>query len=383
MANNDIRLAALCTPESFIRNTFVSDTFRGEIVLDREVTVVDIERFQVPFSPAREKILREKYGMTDEDLDEFYKSFSHGLRNGIQIAARLHKTPEFESKNSKSLISYVYQKTVRNGAHYDAYLLSRPTTRYLESKPCANGQMSFRTLIDLAMRLTLILHNLSEYGVYIGVIDMDTVCLTKGPPGSKPPEFLTFASLAYARSKDDKVQFPYQKVLPFSAHPSLLEGGQPTDATELYTLSATLAAFINGSFGTGEPSTSLTNVDERVPRQFVETLQQGMEGTIDLKVFIKTLRAIKRSSFFESDAASIYLPIRTEQPDYLESADEQAERRAAKAEKESPATVVPQQPEKAEEKPVEQEPPELLDGEFEIEPLVDKTFIFPDFALEN
>lgn len=363
----DQSIAALCTPETFIRNTMVSDTFRANIVLDGTMTTVDIERIQVPFTKPRETMLREKYHMTDQDLKEFYSRFSHGLRNGLMLATQLHKNKEFEESNGKSLVSYVFQKTIKTDNGYEVYLMSRPMTRYLESDFCPEGKMTFMTLVSLGIRLAFVIYKFNELGINIGALDMDSVCIVKAPPDpqKKGQDYIIkITSLLYARSKNDTVKFPYQAALPFSAHPSLLQEGQPDATTDFYSLAAVLATLANGTYGTDNPSLDLSHPPE-FPELFYDALNGALKGTIPPKMFIKMLRDVK-SSLKKTPGASdnaLEVSFCTEQANYLDIEPEQEEPEYA--------------PEEEDQSSPEPEP-ELLDMDFDVESEdIDKSFILP------
>lgn len=370
---SDQTIAALCTPQTFVRNTIFSDTFRANIVLDGVMTLVDIERYQVPFTRAREQMLKEKYGMTEQDIKDFYAYFSHSLRNGIKITNRLHRDPDFEEKSGFSLVSYMFQKTIKTADGYEVYLLSKPMTRFLQSSFCLNGKLSFLNLLHLGVRLSLVLNNFSRFGVHIGVVDLDALCIEKVPQETGAKDIIKFSTIIYARSKDDDVIFPYPSVLPPTAHPSLLTGGQPTETTDLYSLAAVLTTLANGTYGSENPALYLDS--DIYPTEFQNALNGAIRGELNLKTFNKMLRNAQREYSFMVDKTSpIEVPLALYDVDYLDQDED------PKPEPEQDA----EEPEYAgpDDEAVDQTEPDLedvLDGEFDIEPeYPDASFIVPE-----
>lgn len=303
-------LKPLCTPENYLRNTFYSDIFRVDVILDGVVRTLDIERIQIPFNPVRERMLREKYKMDTRSVHAYYRDLSRSIRHGIVIPIRLRQDSGFMEKNSQSVVTYLHQEVVRSGEQdaFELYLLTDPMSRYLDSPNCPDEKISLYTFISkLSARLTATLHMMHERGIYIGMLDPDSICCL-GDSG-----YIVLSSFIYARAADDKQVFPYPKVMPIYAHPSLARGEQPSEMTDLFSLGAILISILNGSYGTSHPSLSL---EGDYPQTLINALQGAISGEMTLKGFVRAMRSVKSDTFW-ADASSMFIPLNLAQPDYF------------------------------------------------------------------
>ena len=83
MADLDLRkrLQQLCVPECKVRETYFSETFRQTLKLDGEEGVWDITHITIPFSPEKEDVLIQKFGLTSvADLELFYVTLSQRIK---------------------------------------------------------------------------------------------------------------------------------------------------------------------------------------------------------------------------------------------------------------------------------------------------------------
>ena len=318
-------IAALCTPDNFIRSTMVSDTFRAPIILNGAAPLIyDVERIQVPFNPTRAAYIKKRFGLTSKELDNCYRGFSQGLRNGLSIVTRLHKDPSF-AKGDASIITYtsvVFDKH-DDGDGYDVYFICKPMTRYLDSPFCEGGKISFKTFINLAVRILMNTNYMHSAGAYIGALDIDSLCLTKAPPDAKSKEFMSFTALHYARSDSDPMVFPYSRILPAYAHPSLLDGGQPNDMTDTYSIAAVLASFTNGTAGSDHPSFVIP--DNGLPEQLVSALRSALAGEMTSSGLMSVIRTIKKKMpAMQSEGGEVIeFSIIRNQPDLLYRPEEE------------------------------------------------------------
>lgn len=316
-------LKVLCVPENYIRCTPYSDVYRGLVTLEGRRALYDIEHIRLPLNKARTDELIARYNLTPGEVNECNLILASCVKRSIKFLHRLRQDQSYAGgdanntagKNSMmSVPNYEYIDIVRrDDGGSDVYLMTRPMDRWLSSRACEGGMVQLDVLLTFFRRLILVLTKLERAHAYLGVFDLDSVCLlSPGPGETADQELIVFTSFLYAQYDDDASVVRYPKFIPFNAHESLLRGGKPNTKTDTYSIAYLLLSILNGTYGTPAPDNR--RPPDYIPAEISNALYSAMSGEIDLKQLMKVLRDTVRTA-----GASIQfnIPIYTTQPCYI------------------------------------------------------------------
>ena len=325
MAENEQKPSVLkpfCVEDNLVRTNYYSETFRADFMFKNVRRDWDITRICIPFPAEKERALKERFHLTNEQLPDFYSKFAQCLKHDLQMLKVLNEkgasqTFDDEQKRRSSLgfcIAKVYgiestKEEIDGRNTSTVYCLTEAMDSITTSSFFDGRAISLLNLVLLGARFAQILKVISEANAHIGAIDLDSVYMTirEGRP------MVTLGSFLYGGFDDITDTYPMPPAtLPASAPDSIREGGRPSLGTDAYSLAALLWTMTSGDYYTDIPNFNIT--PQYAPTELVELLRSSMtEDDTASKALLKGLydiaKKIKRGEIEDK-------PVRLSAPDY-------------------------------------------------------------------
>ena len=237
----------LCTGESLVRSTYYSDTYRANFRVGDVQRDWDITHISLPFPQQKERELMARFGIPKESLADFYKDISQCIRNENAIVNFLAET------STSSVVKYVHLSVDRKDeGGSDIYIITEPFNAVAESDFFSNNAITLNNLLNFAARFIQIIKMLSEVGVHMGDLDLDTVFLST--TGNK--QMVTIGSFLYGATDSNPKTSPKPQTLSAHAHPRVRDGENPTLETDIYTVTSLIWTLASGNHYSTAPDFS-------------------------------------------------------------------------------------------------------------------------------
>ena len=293
-------LSGLCVPGNLQRRTEYGDVYRAMVTLGGTTQYCDIEHIALPFPAERERRLRESRGLADGDLLPFYRSLHACVAGGMAVSEAIHA--QAPDGVRRAVVKYLHEEvSEREDGGSDLFLLTEPMTRLLDSEAFRDGSVSAGMLARLGIRLSATVRRLSEAGYHIGVLDLDSLCLSRTEDGKN---IATVTNLLYARKEGSF--YPYPSLLPFNAPRTVREGLAPTERSDTASIAILFTALLNGTYGSAEPDTE--TLPDHIPAEDAAVFAQARAGEKTAKEFQKLMADLRQHI---PDADGVRLPVRT------------------------------------------------------------------------
>lgn len=317
MADNKFELQVFCTEHNLIRTTYFSDTYRASFELDGITKSWDITHISLPFNEEKERLLQARFGISCDELFEFYKRFAKCVQNSMAVVKYINDIPlEEQSQNQdgipkrdpaaavkSSAALYKYKRIIKKANKHgsDVYFVTEPLDPFVGSEFCTGTAISLNNLLSFAARATQIINGFAYYGFHVGAFDLDTIFF-QNVDGKK---FFTFGSFLYAGFDSERIPqnwkypaWPDMKglpTLPASADLSVKEGSAPSLVGDMHSLVALLWTVLSGKNYRDAPDYEET--PRYAPAELLEVLVQGRDSDDPdtLRVMSKRFHALMRS----------------------------------------------------------------------------------------
>ncbi len=282
-------LDALCVIENLVRTNYYSSTYRSLLRVGNELEEWDIMRISLPFPPQKEKELMVRFGITQDQLEDYYTLFGRCIKNDINVTNFL---TDAEVKSVVRYVSYVIEKKEGERGS-DIYLITRPMesfANYLHLNP--GDTITLLDLLNFAARMLQITKGMSTVGTHYGCIDIDSIYVM--PEGEKQMVTLGGFMFASRDAEDEYLEIP--AATPPHIHPKVLAGEAPTLATDLYSVFNLLWTLTNGDHYTA--AANLEEAPKYAPPELVALMASGMQaaepGTEESQDIDKTVRTLNK-----------------------------------------------------------------------------------------
>ncbi len=178
MPNLNNALKKLCSDANVIKETYYGSSHRASFTLNGEKSEWDIFHIGIPFSPQKEAELMRRFGLERDDLASFYGNFEKAVVRHINLIRALNESGIPAIK--KSVIEY---RTVqycprinKDGRQIgqDFYFISAPMETFVGTDIITQRGAYLQDINNLAVRLLQTAKTLSENGVSLGAIDLDS-----------------------------------------------------------------------------------------------------------------------------------------------------------------------------------------------------------------
>lgn len=312
MSESKSNLAIFCTEQNLVRSTYYSDTYRAVFELDGVTKTWDITHIEFPFSQNKERELKARFGIADEELLDFYKQFAVCVQNGMRVANYISGLPDEEQdsqdglkrkpaalKQASALFTYREIRRKEDVHGSDIWLVTEPMEPFVGSEYFSGTSITLRNLLSFATRTAQSINGLASFGLHIGALDLDTILLQS--VGGK--KFFCFGSFLYAgfdegaEPEGSKRAWPNMqglKTLPENTDPAIRSGAAPSLITDMHALAAVLWSMLSGKCYRDAPDYSIT--PKYAPPELLEALTQARvsDDPNALRVLYKTLsRTVK------------------------------------------------------------------------------------------
>lgn len=260
-------LDKLCTTQNHIRSNYFSDTYRAEFRVGGEMGEWDIIHISLPFTPLKEKEFMVRFGASQDQMPHYYKMLGRCIKNDIGVAGFL---AECEVRSVIRYVTYAIEHK-ETGTGSDIYLVSKPMDMFVDSLHWHGGNSaSVNDVLSFAARMLQISKGMREVQAQFGVLDMDNVYMM--PDGDKM--MVTLGGFLYG-TQDTKDYITPPDFLPAHCHHSLKEGGRPTAATDIYSITSLTWTLLDGQHYTTEPD--LSRPPKYAPEQLVPILASALK----------------------------------------------------------------------------------------------------------
>ena len=279
-------LAELCTKKNYIASNYCSDTYRTEVEIDGQTSVMDIVHISLPFSKEKEEALKIRYGLSDTDLLKYYKTFSNNLKHGWQAEDFLRK-----AGNENADLASLYRKKVtvlkeegQRGS--DIFIVREPSEAITSGSIMSRDGITFHHLLNLGIRLLQTVKTYSKCGFSIGFFDIDSMCAVADGTGR---QIIKTGYFGMSQFEDSSPTFTpeAETYLP----DEVLDGTKELSFdSDLYSVCSLLLAMLDGRHYSSEPDR------DRIPVYSRPELTQAIEAVMEngeeaLKNLDLTLRA--------------------------------------------------------------------------------------------
>lgn len=301
-------LQQLCVPEHKVRETYFSETFRHVLKLDGEEGVWDVTHITIPFTPEKEDVLIQKFGLaTASDLEGFYIA----LDKRIKAEQAMLKKAKCENRLADNFLSYRIRKAFPGEYDDDPawareyFLISEPVDHiwgsdFLREK----GVITLSELVSLAVYLVCTLQELHQCGldIHMGAFDLNTLYVAQ----NGDQKHLVNGSLLYGAMEEAAEQL---KTVPGTAHQIVRAGGKQTLDTDLYALGSFLWALSDGRDWTVQPD--FTDPPQHVPAPLTEILALCLDGGGEavLRDVSARLLSLEQSLRDDPDVQRVKIPL--------------------------------------------------------------------------
>lgn len=171
-----------CEVGQLVHSTYYSDTFRTELTIDGKQQLYDVMHIEIPFSPAKEALLMQRFDIAREDLPEYYKSFQKSVANNAKLSQAIQATEN--PTLMKSFVPYIavksFKKTDKEGKRIgsDVYFISEPMNNFVGSEHFNPGNLTLQNVVNFGTRMLQTIKSLNDRGFSLGSIDIDSCYLT-------------------------------------------------------------------------------------------------------------------------------------------------------------------------------------------------------------
>ena len=139
--------------------------------------IVDLTKITIPFDDKDEFIVRTRYDIPKEKIEEFYTRFSVQLEKSLMTLANIHslkndtlsshfRHPSFEINPA------VVRKDEETGV-LNIYVPEKPLIPLLKSRLLSNGIMSVQTLLEIGYMYARIVTDLDGTGLYLNGFSLE------------------------------------------------------------------------------------------------------------------------------------------------------------------------------------------------------------------
>ena len=172
-------IADVCLPKYKLRSNYYSDTYRAEFTMNGTKKVRDIQHISIPFDPVKQIALQKRFHISDEELPEFYNTFSKNIRHHIKMTDALKNKDDA----SVDMSTFYYEKAIvfrkENNAGTDFYIVSNPSELLVNSDLIQSGKTTLHNILRLGARLVQSVKTFNDRGFCIGTLDLDSFYITQ------------------------------------------------------------------------------------------------------------------------------------------------------------------------------------------------------------
>ena len=288
----------LCIPANKVRETYYGDTYRAVMTVGGEKQLWDILHISVPFAPVKEAQLMRRFGITRDELPQFYQNFTAAVMRHGHILNDIHKSGD--KKITSAVVKYVSTSALpvldNSGKQIgaDIYMVSEPMTSYARAGTITVEGTSLSTVLELGLRLLQTAKSMNAAGFTIGAIDLDSTYFAQDKNSGK--EFLKLGYSFYSTNINDPAEIEYTKDVSRCIYPELPEGTYSQDLnTDMYMICTLLWSLLDGHHYTDPPVVDLEVKPEYAPEEVWQALTSGiLDGAAALKQLSDTLRAVSK-----------------------------------------------------------------------------------------
>lgn len=280
-------LRRLCEEGKLVRENYFSETYRAEFSLNgSEIRPWDVQRITVPFSRAKEEKLKARFGLSDENLEEFYGLFVKEIRQHLLVLDDLRKMRD-ESKIDSCTYYYETRKRIQNEDNsLEFYIYMAPAAPLVrQDSAVSNDGAMLSNILMLFTRLLQSVKNYNDHGVSIGTVDLDSM-LTESVGGREyiKNDFF-FAATSERRTLQD-----FSADLKTHMAPEIASGeAAPSYNGDIYAVCSVIWSMLDGRHFTVAPDLS------RDPRfaspELADLMRAAMrDGTANYKELTRQIR---------------------------------------------------------------------------------------------
>lgn len=274
--------SGFCQPQTLKRQTWYSDTYSGNVAIGNEPPrLMDIVRFQIPFSQEREAIAQRMFNIPDERLPEFYDWFWTLIRNHV------NKNRKVTAGESDSFLRlYSAPSPVEENGGKAIYLFTEPSRPALPE--ILGGVTTLNTVVLLSIRMAAILRDLNNtFHIHHRGITADSFFL--GDDG-KLRLWNFFFSHDFS-SKEALIPYTFIKPQSVALWPGAEESEEPKQ--DLNAICSLIWNIVSERYVGETPYFRV--VPDKVPREFLDILVGGMSpDTASLELFRKSVGGYKK-----------------------------------------------------------------------------------------
>ena len=288
----------LCIPANKVRETYYGDTYRAVMTVGGIKQLWDIMHISVPFAPVKEAQLIRRFGISREELPQFYQSFTAAVVRHGNILNEIHKSGD--KRITSAVVKYVSTTALplldKSGKQIgaDIYMVSEPMNSYARVGTISLEGTDLSVVLELGLRLLQTAKSMNAAGFTIGAVDLDSTYFEQDKNTGKEFLKLGYAFYSTNTASEDEQKIEYTKnVSPF-VYPELPEGTYTQDLnTDMYMICSLLWSLLDGHYYTDPPAIDLEQKPEYAPDEVWQALVNGIvEGGSALRSLSDTLRAV-------------------------------------------------------------------------------------------
>lgn len=263
-------LDQLCSKDRAIYENYYSQTHRAEFKVGGEMGTWDIIHISLPFNPVKERELKARFNLADEDLEGFYADFGRCVKNYIATAQYLAAA---EVDSVVRIRAVAIEKKESRGS--DIYIVTEPMHPIVEVLwDNAENLTSIENIINLGTRLCQITKGISDAGAHFGIVDLDSIYIVR----AHERNLTTMGGFLYAHKNAAEPFVKLPAALPAHAHPALVAGTvAPSLATDVYSICSLLWTLLAGNHYTTPPD--LSTLPTYAPEDVADVLTLGLDET--------------------------------------------------------------------------------------------------------
>ena len=287
----------LCIPERLERTDYMSDSYAAVLTINDIKTLSQITHIKLPFDKEREKAVMEYYDISKDSMKSLYGSIGVFLTNQVRICSYLR------NKGVSSILTYVKRATFETqGKGNEVYLV----TEHL--RPVCdvyfNGTTSLTNIFNFGVRTAKLIkdvHQMGENPVTIRVIDPEQIFVADDGK-------FVFGCFQYAHMAGSKnPPIPITETSPLHIDGKVTTGSIGDIGTDMYSLASILWSLLNGD-GFDKPTPTGTPPKYATP-EMVSVLELGLAGDPEMfPQFRKRLGEIFRAVKAEDNPLEIPVP---------------------------------------------------------------------------
>lgn len=283
-------LSKLCLSDNHVRSNYYSDTYRATFTISGKTQEWDVTHISLPFDDVKEAALKDRYGVPDDDLDSFYKSFAQCIKNSLRL---LKEATAADSEGTTNFAPFVYSESVKKASikGSDIYLVSEPLNSIADSVYISQAKtITVDNIYRVGILLAQAIGSLSLSGIHVGSFDLDSLCC---PVDGKLT--IKLNSLLYGH-KDGASAFIRPSQTMFFAAPDVRSNlEQPSREGDTYALCAFLWALLSGlPMDAQFAHEQWETCPDEIPDSLIAALISGRDGENGalgkLKSVLKSLR---------------------------------------------------------------------------------------------